>query len=179
MPRRASFADWVTGEAALGGRRPTPTDLDYHLTTLFPPVRLRGFLELRYLDAAAEPWWPALAAVTSTLLDDPVAADAAAEAVRAGRRRLGGGRPRRAAPTPRCTPPPALLAAAVAAAPPPLRPEVEALAELVERGAARVTPSWTTSAAETGRRAGRGPARSDRPLDRRTVTDAASSSPAA
>jgi glutamate--cysteine ligase len=76
---RTSFADWVTGGGP-GGRRPTVADLDYHLTTLFPPVRLRGFLEIRYLDAAPEPWWPALAAVTATLLDDPVAADLAAAA---------------------------------------------------------------------------------------------------
>src|SRR3954449_629679 len=76
---RTAFADWVTGEADLG-RRPTAQDLDYHLTTLFPPVRPRGFLEIRYLDAAPEPWWPALAAVTATLLDDPVAAGLATEA---------------------------------------------------------------------------------------------------
>ena len=31
---RVRFADWVTGEAPLGGRRPTTDDLDYHLTTL-------------------------------------------------------------------------------------------------------------------------------------------------
>jgi glutamate--cysteine ligase len=76
---RTSFADWVT-DGALGGRRPTVDDLDYHLTTLFPPVRPRGFLEIRYLDAAPEPWWPALAAVTATLLDDPAAAGVAAAA---------------------------------------------------------------------------------------------------
>ena len=54
-------------------------DLDYHLTTLFPPVRPRGYLELRCLDALPDRWWPALAAITVTLVDDPVAADAAAE----------------------------------------------------------------------------------------------------
>ncbi|MCO7222122.1 ergothioneine biosynthesis glutamate--cysteine ligase EgtA, partial [Klenkia sp. PcliD-1-E] len=75
---RVPFADWVTGRTLLGGRRPSAGDLDYHLTTLFPPVRLRGFLEIRYLDAG--PAWPALAAVTATLLDDPDAADAAAAA---------------------------------------------------------------------------------------------------
>jgi glutamate--cysteine ligase len=78
---RTSFATWVTGGGP-GGRRPTTADLDYHLTTLFPPVRLRGFLEIRYLDAAPAPWWPALAAVTTTLLDVPAAADAAADATR-------------------------------------------------------------------------------------------------
>jgi glutamate--cysteine ligase len=59
---------------------PTAADLDTHLTTLFPPVRLRGYLELRYLDMTAPRWWPAIAAVVTTLMDDPVAADQAAEA---------------------------------------------------------------------------------------------------
>jgi glutamate--cysteine ligase len=131
---RASFADWVTGEAPLGGRRPTSEDLDYHLTTLFPPVRPRGFLEIRYLDAAPEPWWPALATVTATLLDDPGAADLAAEASapvtgawdRAAR--LGLADPLLRAAAAGC------LAAALTAVPGGLRPEVEALAGLVERG---------------------------------------------
>ncbi len=33
------FADWADGLELLGGRRPTDHDLEYHLTTLFPPVR--------------------------------------------------------------------------------------------------------------------------------------------
>jgi glutamate--cysteine ligase len=130
---RTSFATWVTG-GGLGGRRPTAADLDYHLTTLFPPVRLRGFLEIRYLDAAPRPWWPALAAVTTTLLDVPAAADAAAAATgpvagawdRAARSGLAD---------------PALHTAAVACldaaarhAPAGLEREVTALAELVGRG---------------------------------------------
>src|SRR3954452_18320483 len=131
---RTAFADWVTGEADLG-RRPTPDDLDYHLTTLFPPVRLRVLLEIRYLDAAPERWWPALAAVNATLLDDPEAADLAAAASapvagawdRAARLGLADPALRRAAT--------GCLAAALDAAPTALRAEVEALAALVERGA--------------------------------------------
>jgi glutamate--cysteine ligase len=75
-----SFEQWVSGAARLGGRVPTTADLDEHLTTLFPPVRLRGFMELRYLDMSAPRWWPAIAAVVTTLMDDPVAADLATEA---------------------------------------------------------------------------------------------------
>ena len=75
-----SFAQWASGTVRLGNRAPTAADLDTHLTTLFPPVRLRGYLELRYLDMTAPWWWPAIAAVVSTLMDDPVAADVAAEA---------------------------------------------------------------------------------------------------
>jgi glutamate--cysteine ligase len=75
-----SFAQWASGAVRLAGRTPTTADLDTHLTTLFPPVRLRGYLELRYLDMTAPRWWPAVAAVVTTLMDDPVAADKAAEA---------------------------------------------------------------------------------------------------
>ena len=50
---RVPFEQWASGEVRLGGRSPTAADLDVHLTTLFPPVRLRGYLELRYLDMTA------------------------------------------------------------------------------------------------------------------------------
>ncbi|WP_123027738.1 ergothioneine biosynthesis glutamate--cysteine ligase EgtA [Mycolicibacterium stellerae] len=74
------FADWANGRILLGDRRPTVADLDYHLTTLFPPVRPRRFLEIRYLDSVPDADWPALVFTLATLLDDPVAADTAAEA---------------------------------------------------------------------------------------------------
>jgi glutamate--cysteine ligase len=74
------FADWADGRALLGDRRPTHADLEYHLTTLFPPVRPRRFLEIRYLDSVPDAVWPAVVFMLVTLLDDPVAADIAAEA---------------------------------------------------------------------------------------------------
>ena len=74
------FADWTDGRAVLGGRRPTEADLDYHLTTLFPPVRPRRWLEIRYLDSVPDAVWPAVVFTLATLLDDPVAADIATEA---------------------------------------------------------------------------------------------------
>jgi glutamate--cysteine ligase len=74
------FADWADGRVLLGDRRPTEADLDYHLTTLFPPVRPRRWLEIRYLDSVPEAVWPAVVFTLVTLLDDPVAADIAAEA---------------------------------------------------------------------------------------------------
>jgi len=77
------FADWADGRVLLGGRRPTQDDLDYHLTTLFPPVRPRRFLEIRYLDSLPDAVWPAVVFTLVTLLDDPVAADVAAEATEA------------------------------------------------------------------------------------------------
>ena len=75
-----AFADWVNGQVPLGGRRPTGADLEYHLTTLFPPVRPRGWLEIRYLDSVPDPLWPALVFMLVTLLDDPTAAEIADEA---------------------------------------------------------------------------------------------------
>lgn len=70
-PRGTTFADWMADGA------PTVDDLDYHLTTLFPPVRLRGWFELRYLDMLPDPVWPVAVATAAALLDDDVAADAA------------------------------------------------------------------------------------------------------
>ena len=78
VTRRLSFAEWLADPGAFG-RRATAADLDHHLTTLFPPVRPRGYLEIRCVDALPDRWWPALAALVVTLVDDPVAADRAAE----------------------------------------------------------------------------------------------------
>lgn len=60
------FARWVRQGHATGF--PTADDLAYHLTTLFPPVRPRGWLELRVLDALGEVHWQVAAAVAVTLL---------------------------------------------------------------------------------------------------------------
>ncbi|MBI1758259.1 MAG: ergothioneine biosynthesis glutamate--cysteine ligase EgtA [Actinobacteria bacterium] len=81
VPTGLSFRAWLRGE---GPRRPTVADLDYHLTTLFPPVRPRGCLELRVLDAQSGDRWRVAATVVAALLDDPAARDlalAAAEPV--------------------------------------------------------------------------------------------------
>jgi glutamate--cysteine ligase len=78
-----TFSDWIDRGHALGW--PTLDDLEYHLTTLFPPVRPRGWLELRMIDAVPAPWARAAAAVTSVLLHDAEAsarASFAAEPVR-------------------------------------------------------------------------------------------------
>jgi glutamate--cysteine ligase len=69
-----TFREWLTDG------RPDHTDLAYHLTTLFPPVRPQGWLELRMIDALPEPYWPVPIAVVTALIEDPLAADLAAEA---------------------------------------------------------------------------------------------------
>ena len=59
---------------------PTTADLEYHISTLFPPVRPRGHLEVRYLDAQPGRRWALPAAVLAALLADPAVTDRAREA---------------------------------------------------------------------------------------------------
>jgi glutamate--cysteine ligase len=73
-PAGLTFRDWLRGA---GERPPTSADLSYHLSTLFPPVRPRGHLEFRSIDAQPGDGWIVPLAVTTVLLDDPVAAQQA------------------------------------------------------------------------------------------------------
>ncbi|KOG85757.1 glutamate--cysteine ligase, partial [Streptomyces varsoviensis] len=74
------FRAWARGGWP---RPPTADDLAYHLTTLFPPVRPRGHLELRMIDAQpGDDGWLVPLAVTAALFDDPVAAETAYRAVK-------------------------------------------------------------------------------------------------
>ena len=75
---------------------PTTADLDYHISTLFPPVRPHGHLEVRYLDAQPGRRWALPAAVLAALLSDPAVTDRARQACEPTRRPLGVGRPPRA-----------------------------------------------------------------------------------
>jgi glutamate--cysteine ligase len=61
------FGRWVERGHELGW--PTADDLAYHLTTLFPPVRPRGWLEIRYLDSLPTPFWQVATTVVATVLD--------------------------------------------------------------------------------------------------------------
>jgi glutamate--cysteine ligase len=74
-----TFGEWLRDGHELG--YPTVDDLLYHLTTLFPPVRPKGWLELRMFDALPTPFWHVATAVTSVLLDDEQAADEVSRAV--------------------------------------------------------------------------------------------------
>jgi len=128
------FADWADGRELLGGRGPTLYDLEYHLTTLFPPVRPRQWLEIRYLDSVPNAIWPALVFTLVTLLDDPVAAGIAAEAVTPvaaawdTAARIGLGDRRLYTAANRC------VAAAAERVPAGLNEAMQTLAEAVERG---------------------------------------------
>jgi glutamate--cysteine ligase len=76
-PAGLTFRDWLRGG---GERRPTGEDLSYHLSTLFPPVRPRGHLEYRVIDAQAGDGWIVPAAVVAALLDDEAASQQAMDA---------------------------------------------------------------------------------------------------
>ncbi|SOE07432.1 ergothioneine biosynthesis glutamate--cysteine ligase EgtA [Streptomyces sp. Ag109_G2-15] len=78
VPEGLTFREWTRSQTP-----PTRADLDYHLTTLFPPVRPRGHLELRMIDAQpGEDGWIVPLAVTAALFDDPEAAESAHRAVK-------------------------------------------------------------------------------------------------
>jgi glutamate--cysteine ligase len=80
VPEGLTFRDWIRTGAP---RPPTREDLDYHVTTLFPPVRPRGHLELRMVDAQpGDDGWIVPLAVTAALFDDPEATETAYRAVK-------------------------------------------------------------------------------------------------
>ncbi|MER5305082.1 ergothioneine biosynthesis glutamate--cysteine ligase EgtA [Streptomyces lasiicapitis] len=87
VPDGLSLRSWAR---SCEPRPPTRDDLDYHLTTLFPPVRPRGHLELRMVDAQpGEDGWIVPLAVTSALFDDPGAAETAYRTVKPLAERAG------------------------------------------------------------------------------------------
>jgi len=73
-PPGLTFSGWIA-EPGRVGRRPTLDDLDYHLTTLFPPVRPKGYLEIRYLDAQAGSGWVTPFALLAALMERPSTID--------------------------------------------------------------------------------------------------------
>jgi glutamate--cysteine ligase len=142
-PAGATFADWVDGR--LDGVlpvRPNVDDLELHLSTLFPPVRACGYLEVRYLDAQPGELWRVPVAVLEALLSTAAVLDRARELAEptvgrwrdAARLGLGDG-PLRSAGA-------ALLSLAADHAPDP------ALAELVHHAATR-TASGAAPGEET------------------------------
>lgn len=78
-----SFRDFLKGELAqLKGEKPTIQDFEDHISTIFPEVRMKQFLEMRGADGA--PWAEicALPALWSGILYDESALDAAWDLVK-------------------------------------------------------------------------------------------------
>ncbi|GGX83662.1 ergothioneine biosynthesis glutamate--cysteine ligase EgtA [Streptomyces fructofermentans] len=85
VPEDLTFRDWTRSTTP-----PAREDLDYHQTTLFPPVRPRGHLELRMIDAQpGDHGWVVPLAVTAALFDDPEATETAYRAVKPLAERAG------------------------------------------------------------------------------------------
>lgn len=79
----ASFRDFMAGRLdALPGERATIGDWSDHLTTLFPEVRLKHFLEMRGADSGPRPRLCALPALWTGLLYDKASLDAAWDLVK-------------------------------------------------------------------------------------------------
>lgn len=66
-----TFRRWLEGRGAgMPDRAPDIADWELHLTTLFPEVRARGFMELRSIDAQGTDGRRAAVALVSTLIYD-------------------------------------------------------------------------------------------------------------
>jgi len=78
-----SFRAFMDGRLpALPGQRPTMADWSDHLTTLFPEVRLKHFLEMRGADSGPQPRLCALPAMWVGLMYDQTSLDAAWDLVK-------------------------------------------------------------------------------------------------
>jgi glutamate--cysteine ligase len=88
LARQRSAGDWLIQEPASlrdwirAGEPLDTTDLDLHLSMLFPPVRPQGYLELRYLDAQPGAEWMAPLALIAALFADAETLALAGEACR-------------------------------------------------------------------------------------------------
>ncbi len=79
----ASFRDLLDGRLkAAPGERATLSDWANHLSTIFPEVRLKRYLEMRGADAGPRPMLTALPALFAGLLYDPAALDSALELIK-------------------------------------------------------------------------------------------------
>jgi glutamate--cysteine ligase len=92
--RRGEYRTSVTGvpfrqflEHGADGERATIDDWSLHLTTLFPEVRLKGYIELRSTDSQAPERMLALPALAKGIFYMPHCLDAAFDMIRAGRGR--------------------------------------------------------------------------------------------
>jgi glutamate--cysteine ligase len=79
----ADFRDLLEGRLAqLPGEQATRADWANHLSTIFPEVRLKRYLEMRGADAGPRPFLPALPALFTGLLYEPSSLDAAWDIVK-------------------------------------------------------------------------------------------------
>jgi len=77
-PPGVPFREWWEGRH---GPPPTTEEWRMHLTTLFPEVRPRGWLELRSIDAPARKWWGVPPTLLAAILYDDQAVSETLEAL--------------------------------------------------------------------------------------------------
>lgn len=75
-------------EHGVGGRRPTLVDWELHVSTVFPDVRLKRYIELRQTDVVPPEALPALPALAKGLLYDVTARKAVLDLMRDGDTRI-------------------------------------------------------------------------------------------
>jgi glutamate--cysteine ligase len=81
--RGQPFSKFMAGKfEGLEGELPTLDDWEMHLTTLFPEVRLKQFLEMRGADCGPLPYLPALSAFWTGLFYDSSSLDAAYDLIK-------------------------------------------------------------------------------------------------
>ncbi len=68
-----SFKKWF--KEGINGYYPEKGDWENHLTSLFPEVRPKGFLELRSIDSQAAAWWSVPAILATSILYDEQATE--------------------------------------------------------------------------------------------------------
>jgi glutamate--cysteine ligase len=76
-PPGTTLRTWLDAD----GARPDDADIVHHLTTLFPPVRPRGYLEVRWLDALPARWRDVAICTVAALCVDEQAVWRAMDAV--------------------------------------------------------------------------------------------------
>ena len=65
-PIPPTMREWI----AVANGRPDGDDIDHHLSTLFPPVRPRGYIETRFCDALPARWLPVAVCLIAALCAD-------------------------------------------------------------------------------------------------------------
>ncbi len=72
-PTRLSFVDWIRDPSTIGWP-PTADDFAYHLSTLFPDIRPRGWMEVRCIDMGDLDHLEAVVAMVEAVGSPPLAA---------------------------------------------------------------------------------------------------------
>ncbi|MBU2644504.1 hypothetical protein KKI24_07315 [bacterium] len=82
-----TFQQWM--DNGFNGWFPEMADWETHLTTLFPEVRPKGFMECRFVDGLSKAWWPIPAILLSSIIYSAEATEAVISLLKKDFQRLG------------------------------------------------------------------------------------------